>query len=63
MKRILLFTLGVFLALVVLIQFIPYGRTHINPSVVQEPNWDSPRTRELTVRACFDCHSNETVWP
>ena len=25
--------------------------------------WDSPATRELAVRACFDCHSNETVWP
>jgi hypothetical protein len=28
-----------------------------------EPTWDDPRTRELTVRACFDCHSNQTVWP
>jgi Haem-binding domain len=25
--------------------------------------WDAPETRELAVRACFDCHSNETVWP
>ena len=30
---------------------------------VSEPNWDSPRTRELTKRACFDCHSNEVNWP
>lgn len=28
-----------------------------------EPSWDSPETRELVVRACYDCHSNETVWP
>jgi hypothetical protein len=34
-----------------------------NPAVLSEPNWDSPRTRELARRACFDCHSNETVWP
>lgn len=34
-----------------------------NPPVIQEPNWDSPRTRELAERACFDCHSNETKWP
>ena len=34
-----------------------------NPAVVQEPAWDSPQTRELALRACFDCHSNETVWP
>jgi hypothetical protein len=30
---------------------------------VSEPDWDSPQTRELAQRACFDCHSNETVWP
>jgi len=63
MKRMLLFTLGAFVALVILIQLVPFGRNHTNPPVVQEPNWDSPRTRELAVRACFDCHSNETVWP
>jgi mono/diheme cytochrome c family protein len=34
-----------------------------NPPVSAEPAWDSPRTRELAQRACFDCHSNETVWP
>jgi hypothetical protein len=30
--------------------------------VLQEPVWDSTRTRDLAVRACFDCHSNETEW-
>jgi hypothetical protein len=34
-----------------------------NPPVTKEPAWDSPQTRELAKRACFDCHSNETVWP
>lgn len=47
----------------VVIQLVPYGRAHSNPAVVAEPKWDSSRTRELAVRACFDCHSNETVWP
>ena len=47
----------------VLIQFIPYGHDHSNPPVIQEPDWSSPQTREITRRACFDCHSNETVWP
>jgi len=46
-----------------LIQLVPYGRNHTNPPVTSEPNWDSPQTRELAQRACFDCHSNETVWP
>jgi len=45
------------------IQVVPFGRDHANPPVVAEPSWDSAQTRELTVRACFDCHSNETVWP
>ncbi len=53
----------IFLALFILIQFIPYGRDHSNPPVISEPNWDSPRTRELAVTTCFDCHSNETIWP
>ncbi len=43
------------------IQFIPVDRT--NPPVTREIAWNSPETRALTQRACFDCHSNETVWP
>lgn len=34
-----------------------------NPPVVREPAWDSPATRALAKRACFDCHSNETRSP
>ena len=45
------------------VQVIPYGRDHTNPPVAAEPLWDSPQTRDLAVRACFDCHSNETEWP
>ena len=48
---------------VLLVQLVPYGRSHANPPVTQEPNWDSPRTQELAARACLDCHSNETKWP
>lgn len=43
------------------IQLVPVERT--NPPVISEPNWDSPETRALAQRACFDCHSNETAWP
>lgn len=50
-------------ALFGLVQLVPYGRDHENPRVVHEPAWDSPSTRALAVRACFDCHSNETRWP
>ena len=44
-------------------QLVPYGRDHTNPHVLREPIWDRPVTRALAVRACFDCHSNETRWP
>ncbi len=46
-----------------LLQVIPFGHDHTDPAVIQEPAWDSPRTRALVKRACFNCHSNETVWP
>jgi cytochrome c551/c552 len=50
------------IVLLLLIQFIPFGREHKNPSVIQEPPW-SAQTRGLAKQACFDCHSSETVWP
>jgi hypothetical protein len=57
-RRVLLFVVLPFVAVLLLIQLIPNRVT--NPPVKQEPNWDSPRTRQLAVRACYDCHSNET---
>lgn len=64
--KILILFLAIFVMLAigfVFLQFIPYGQNHTNPPVIQEPAWDSPDTRALAKRACFDCHSNETVWP
>jgi mono/diheme cytochrome c family protein len=55
--------LGALLVLLLAMQLVPYGRDHTNPPVVAEPAWDSPETRALFVRACADCHSNQTVWP
>lgn len=52
-----------FIGLGLAIQLVPYGRSHENPRVSSEPEWDRPETRELFFRACGDCHSNETVWP
>lgn len=51
------------LALGFLIQLVPYGHDHSNPPVTAEPAWDSPQTRQLARRACFDCHSNQVTWP
>jgi mono/diheme cytochrome c family protein len=46
-----------------IIQAVPYGWDTDNPPGIAEPAWDSPRTRELVVKACFDCHSNEVDYP
>lgn len=51
------------IAIAVLIQLVPYGREHTNPPITAEPAWPSAEVRALAVRACFDCHSNETRWP
>jgi mono/diheme cytochrome c family protein len=48
--------------LFLLIQLVPYGRSHTNPPVTGEPNWDNRRTRRLAQDACFSCHSNETEY-
>ena len=61
--KVLLWIVIAGVVLFVVIQLVPYGRDHSNPPVTNEPNWDSPRTRELAKAACFDCHSNETDWP
>ena len=61
--RSILFTGIAIVLLGLLIQFIPYGHDHSNPPVIHEPDWSSPQTRAIAKRACFDCHSNETVWP
>ena len=50
-------------ALFLLLQIVTFGRMPSNPPVTGEPAWDSPQTRALAVRACFDCHSNETEEP
>jgi hypothetical protein len=45
----------------VALQLVPYRIE--NSAVVAEPQWPNPQTRELAVRACFNCHSNQTVEP
>jgi mono/diheme cytochrome c family protein len=63
MLKFIRVALIVFVGLFLLIQLVPYGRDHSNPAHKVEPNWDKPATRALAQRGCFDCHSNETVWP
>jgi len=63
MRTWLLLGFGAILIGFLLIQLVPYGHDHTNPPVTGEPAWDSPATKALAQRACFDCHSNETAWP
>jgi hypothetical protein len=58
----ILIILGAGLVFVVLLTVIALILEN-NPPVVSEPKWDSPQTKALAKRACFDCHSNETVYP
>ncbi len=60
-RRIVLGVVFTSVALCAVIQLIPYG--HSNPPVIQEPEWDSPQTRDFAVRACYECHSNQTMRP
>lgn len=59
MKKILFLIIGVF----IVIQFLPFGKSHINPPVQSTVKWDSKQTEMLFNRACADCHSNNTTWP
>jgi len=49
-----------FLIALIVIQFIPVKRT--NPASISEI--DAPaEVKAIFTNSCFDCHSNETVWP
>lgn len=61
MKKAIRIALIVLVVALVGIQLVPVDRS--NPPVTREVRWDSPDTRAIAQRACFDCHSNETVWP
>ncbi len=61
--RLLLWGIAGIVAFFIAVQLVPYGRDHTNPQGNVEPKWDTTQTRGLAVRACFDCHSNQTTWP
>jgi hypothetical protein len=46
MKRILVVGGAALLAILLLIQAVPYGRAHENPAVLAEPEWDSQETQD-----------------
>ncbi len=46
-----------------LIQVLPFGHNHTNPPIGKAVSWPDQQSHELAVRACYDCHSNQTEWP
>jgi hypothetical protein len=62
-KKIIIWVVIAIIVIGILIQLIPLPGRGNNPPVVAEPKWDSPQTAALVKRACYDCHSNQTVWP
>lgn len=60
MKKYLYYLLFILIIAFVLIQFIQTERT--NPPVYSDTK-TSPEVKVVLKRACYDCHSNETVWP
>ena len=60
MKRWLVRLGCILVAALVAIQFVPVQRT--NPRVESDVQ-TSPELKAIFRRACYDCHSNETVWP
>ncbi|MGB0908920.1 MAG: heme-binding domain-containing protein [Nitrospirales bacterium] len=60
MKNHLLTSIALLFLFFGLIQFIPI--TQSNPAVIK--NVDAPpHVHTILKRACYDCHSHETVWP
>jgi hypothetical protein len=68
-RKIVFGLIGLAVAGFLVIQVLPMGnfvwwlQRNENPPVLQTIVWDSPETEALFRTACFDCHSNETVWP
>ncbi len=59
-RRIAKWVVAVVIIALGAIQLVPVDRT--NPPVETEVP-ATPEVRSVLRRACYDCHSNETVWP
>jgi hypothetical protein len=59
-KRMAKWVMAVLIVAFVAIQLVPVDRT--NPPVETEVP-ATAEVRSVLRRACYDCHSNETVWP
>jgi hypothetical protein len=53
---------GVGILLVVFVALQPVPVTRGNPPIVSDVP-TTPEVKAVLQRACYDCHSHETVWP
>ena len=68
-RRIILVVLGLGIVGFLAMQVFPIGL--IFSSTIRDPNppaaapvtWASVESEAIARKACYDCHSNETVWP
>lgn len=61
-RRLIVGIIGVLVVVLIVIQFIPVA-ARTNPPVQSQIQWNTQETEQLARAACYDCHSNETVWP
>lgn len=67
--RLLLTIGGLLVVGFVVLQVFPIGSVFAsmqrvdNPAARQSFDWPSAEVDDIMRRACYDCHSNETVWP
>jgi len=67
-RKMTLIGVGIVVLLFIAAQLIPWGNiipafARTNPPVQTQIVWNSAETEQLVRTACYDCHSNETVWP
>jgi len=49
-------------ALLLLVQLVPYGHAHSNPPVTRAAHWPAGPGQQIAEAGCYDCHSNFTDW-
>lgn len=67
-RRNIFIVVGVIVVLGIIVEIIPWGNiipafAETNPPVQTQIQWNNANTEQLVKMACYDCHSNETVWP
>lgn len=69
LRRAALGLLGLAVFGFILLQLLPVGafasslKREANPPVTESIVWSSEEVEAIARRACYDCHSNETIWP